>query len=231
MTDRAGPAHVITLHGLWLTGAEATRLRRRLRDRHGYNVHALHYRTVRASLTQNARVLRDFMAERLRDRMDTPCHLVGHSLGGLVILKMLLDWPEAPPGRVVCLGTPLNGSESALRVAKLPGGESLLGRSIAEGVLDAPASEWAQRFEGRDVGVLAGTWPVGMGRLLGKLSEPNDGTVTVAETRWRHATDHLELAASHTTLVTSREVADQVAHFIGHGQFDRSRKRGGDAKV
>lgn len=225
MTDRAGPAHVITLHGLWLTGAEAARLRRRLRDRHGFNVHAHHYRTVRASLTENARVLREVVAEKLNDRMERRCHLVGHSLGGLVILKMLLDWPEAPPGRVVCLGTPLNGSASALRVARLPGGESLLGRSIAEGVLDAPASQWAQRFEGRDVGVIAGTWPVGMGRLLGKLPEPNDGTVTVEETRWAHARDHLELASSHSSMVASREVADQVAHFINHGSFDRSRKR------
>lgn len=229
MIDRQGPDHVITLHGLWMTGAEAARLRRRLRDRHGFNVDSLHYRSTRATLTQNAQVLRGFVEECLNGHTDARCHLVGHSLGGLVILKMLLDWPEAPTGRIVCLGTPLNGSESAMRVAKLPGGESLLGRSMAEGVLDAPASEWAERLAGHEVGVIAGTWPVGMGRLLGKLPEPNDGTVTVEETRWPYATDHIELAAAHTTLVTSREVADQVAHFLGHGCFDRSRKRGDDA--
>ncbi len=229
MIDRQGPDHVITLHGLWMTGAEAARLRRRLRDRHGYNVDSLHYRSTRATLTQNAQVLRSFVEECLHGRTDARCHLVGHSLGGLVILKMLLDWPEAPTGRVVCLGTPLNGSASAQRVAQLPGGESLLGRSMAEGVLEAPASEWAECLKGHEVGVIAGTWPVGMGRLLGKLPQPNDGTVTVEETRWPHATDHIELAAAHTTLVTSREVADQVAHFLGHGCFDRSRKRGDDA--
>lgn len=229
MIDRQGPDHVVTLHGLWMTGAEAARLRRRLRDRHGYNVDSLHYRSTRATLTENAQVLRGFVEDCLHGHDDARCHLVGHSLGGLVILKMLLDWPEAPMGRVVCLGTPLNGSASAVRVARLPGGESLLGRSMAEGVLDAPASEWAERLAGHEVGVIAGTWSVGMGRLLGKLPEPNDGTVTVDETRWVHATDHLELAASHTTLVTSREVADQVAHFLGHGRFDRSRKRGDDA--
>ena len=229
MTGRQGPDHVITLHGLWMTGAEAARLRRRLRDRHGYNVDSLHYRSTRATLTENAERLRGFVEACLQGRGDARCHLVGHSLGGLVILKMLLDWPDAPTGRIVCLGTPLNGSASAVRVARLPGGESLLGRSMAEGVLEAPASEWAARLEGHEVGVIAGTLPLGMGRLLGRLPEPNDGTVAVEETRWPYAKDHIELAAAHTTLVTSREVADQVAHFLGHGRFDRSRKRGEDA--
>ena len=59
-----------------------------------------------------------------------------------------------------------------------------------------------------------------MGRLLGKLPQPNDGTVAVEETRWPQARDHLEIAATHTSMVASREVADQVAHFLNRGSFN-----------
>ena len=212
------------LHGLWLTGIEATLMRRRLADRYRFDARQLHYRTVRSTLTENAEHLRAFITDELRPSPDVPCHFVGHSLGGLVILKMLTDWPEAPAGRVVCLGTPLAGSAAAERIASLPGGDSLLGKSIAEGVLSASASEWARRFDDRDIGVIAGTLGVGLGRLVAKLPEPNDGTVTVEETRWDGLADHLELAATHTTLVTSREVIDQVAAFLNHGHFNRERK-------
>ena len=161
MSERSGPAHVVMLHGLWMTGVEATFLRRRLRERYGFNTHQMHYRTVRASLSENAEQLREFIETSLDGRDDATCHLVGHSLGGLVVLKMLCDWEQAPMGRVVCLGTPLCGSTAAERIAKLPGGHSLLGKSIAEGVLAQSAAQWADELAGREVGVIAGTLSIG----------------------------------------------------------------------
>ena len=88
------------------------------------------------------------------------------------------------------------------------------------------ASNWAASLESRDIGVIAGTLSVGLGRIVAKLPTPNDGSVAVTETRWSGLTDHLTLAATHTTLVTSREVADQIAHFLNHAEFSRERKSG-----
>jgi hypothetical protein len=51
---------------------------------------------------------------------------------------------------------------------------------------------------------------------------PNDGTVAVSETRLPGAKDHLCVAVSHSGLVLSGEVADQVAAFLGSGAFDRA---------
>lgn len=212
------------LHGLWLTGVEATLMRRRLCDRYRFDARQLHYRTVRSTLLENAQHLRDFVEHELRPQPDSACHFVGHSLGGLVILKMLSEWADAPSGRVVLLGTPVAGSQAAERIAMLPGGESLLGKSIRDGVLRQPATEWASCFNQRDIGMIAGTLGVGLGRVIAKLPEPNDGTVTVDETMADGLTDHLKLAAAHTTLVTSREVTDQVAAFLNHGKFNRERK-------
>jgi pimeloyl-ACP methyl ester carboxylesterase len=208
----------MTVHGLWMTGVETAFLRRRLRDQYGYATSTFHYRTVRATLSENAARLRESIIERFPD-LSVPLHLVGHSLGGLVVFRMLRDWPDAPPGRIVCLGSPLNGSAAALRIATLPGGSSLLGKSIREGVLERSPAEWLPQLPGRDVGAIAGTMGFGLGRMVADLPQPNDGTVTVAETRWAGLCDHMTLAASHTGLILSREVADQVASFLASGRF------------
>jgi len=218
-------SHVVLVHGLWLNGTEASVMRRRLTDRYRFDTRQLHYRTVRATLEQNAKHLREFAEHELRPRPGSQCHFVGHSLGGLVILKMLSEWDAAPPGRVVMLGTPLAGGVAAERIAMLPGDESLLGQSLVEEVLAQDASRWAPCFDVREVGMIAGTLGVGLGRVVTDLPEPNDGTVAVEETRSPLLTDHLKLAATHTTLVTSREVTDQVAAFLNHGRFNRERKK------
>ena len=220
------PSHVVLLQGSWLAGAEATVMGRRLADRYRFDTRQLSYRTARASLQQNVQHLRDFVEHDLRPRESTPCHFVGHSLGGLVILKMLMEWTHAPVGRVVLLGTPLAGADSALRLATLTGGESLLGDSIAAANYpdcDAMLSDCSAQ---RDVGMIAGTMCVGRGDRIRELPRPNDGSVVARETQHDCLTDHLSLAATHTTLVTSREVIDQVAGFLTHGRFNRDRKRG-----
>ena len=215
---RDGPEHVMTIHGLWMTGVETAFMRRRLRDQYGYCTSTFHYRTVRATLSENAARLRDCIVERFPD-LGVPLHLVGHSLGGLVIFRMLRDWPDAPPGRIVCLGSPLNGSAAALRIATLPGVGSLLGKSIREGVVDRAPAEWLPPLDDREVGAIAGTMGFGLGRMVTELPQPNDGTVTVEETRWSGLQDHMTVAASHTGLILSREVADQVAAFLASGHF------------
>ena len=73
---------------------------------------------------------------------------------------------------------------------------------------------------GRELGVIAGDRAAGMGRLLGAMEEPSDGTVAVSETELPGATDSLRLHVSHSGMVFSREVARQVAAFLRAGRFD-----------
>ena len=42
-------------------------------------------------------------------------HLVGHSMGGVLILRALQADPGMPPGRVVLMGAPVRGSAVARR--------------------------------------------------------------------------------------------------------------------
>ena len=205
-----GAASVIVVHGLWMTGIEATLLRMRLAES-GFEVRQFHYRSMTAVLDE---VVAELAAEIAA--LPPPVHLVGHSLGGLLILRLAEQRPQTPLGRVVLLGSPVNGSRAARAFASLPGAHLVFGQ-LAGGELLAPqARRWTHRAP---LGVIAGDHALGLGRLLTTLTEPNDGTVAVDETRLEGAAAMLVLPVSHTGLLVSAEVAQQVVAFLGSGQF------------
>src|SRR5450631_2053472 len=161
---KAMAAVVVYIHGLWLTGAEAVLLRRRLSHDLGAETRAFAYRSVNSNLSDNAGALEQYLSLIRTDRL----HLVAHSLGGLVVLK-LFERPSStlPPGRVVLLGSPVCGSRSAQRLARLPFGRAILGRTVADGLLAPRERRWQG---GRDLGVIAGDSGLGLGRLLGPMA-------------------------------------------------------------
>jgi pimeloyl-ACP methyl ester carboxylesterase len=204
---------VVAVHGLWLRGAVMKILLRRM-ERHGFDVHAFNYPSIRDDLDANAARLAAFVASVPGDTV----HLLGHSLGCVVILAMLERHALERPGRIVCLGPPFAGSVTAERVARLPGGERVIGRSLRDLLARGGFKTAAP---GREVGIVAGRAPVGLGRLFGRFSGPNDGMVAVAETTLPGAADHIVLPVAHTALLWSPEVARQVEHFLRTGKFDR----------
>jgi pimeloyl-ACP methyl ester carboxylesterase len=208
-----GPT-VILLHGLWMTGAEMLVLRRRLRAQ-GFRTRQFHYRMVTRSLDHNRRKLQKFITDQARYSV----HLVGHSLGGVLALQTLQQFPELPVDRVVCLGSPLIDSAAGRRMLRFRVGQSVLGKTLPEAVVNQPLKEWSGR---QPVGVIAGTLSAGMGRVIMTLAQPNDGLVTLEETCLPGIADHLALPVSHTGLVLSRQVAEQCGWFLRHGSFRRS---------
>lgn len=211
---------VVFVHGIWMPGSIMTFLKRQLETRHGFTGRLFGYWAVRVGLDENAALLADFMAAAARDANGGPVHVVGHSLGGVLALRMLARNPEAPEGRVVCLGSPLCGSRAAIGLKRWRWGQEMLGLTITAGVLDEPASKWCLPVtEGREVGVIAGNRPIGAGHLLADFDEDNDGTVTVSETQLPGAKRHLVMPVTHTGLVWSAAVADQVAAFLRTGEF------------
>lgn len=143
-------------------------------------------------------------------------HLVGHSLGGLVALEALRRAPDLPVPRVVCLGTPLCGSDTARLLAGHRLAGLVLGRSSA--TLRRPCEAWDGRAQ---LGMIAGNVPHGVGALLRAFDDDSDGTVRVAETRIPGLADHIVVPASHSGLVLSAQVARQTAAFLARGRFER----------
>ena len=61
---------------------------------------------------------------------------------------------------------------------------------------------------------------MGLGRVIAPgLSKPNDGTVTVEETRVTGAREHLVLPVGHTGLLMSRRVVKHMVQFFDSGSF------------
>ena len=212
MSDEgAQPATVILVHGLWTPAAVFLPHGRWLQG-HGYRTLRFGYPSVRATLSQNAQALRRCIAATGASEI----HLVGHSLGGLVILDLLRQNADPRLRRVVLLGTPCLDSHCARRLAALRGMPALLGRSIGEWLARGPAAAVAPWPA---VGVLAGTRSLGLGRVVPGLPRPNDGVVSVAETRLPGAADFIALPVAHSEMLASRRCAEQIAAFLATGRF------------
>jgi len=201
---------VVLVHGLWFRESWLRVLGSRL-EAAGYRVKGFGYKTTRVSLEDSAQRLQ-VLCER-----DFPhgAHLIGHSLGGLLILQMLQTGGWERPGRALFLGTPLSGSAVARRAARWPGASLLLGS--ATGPLLKGVRRWPEQ---RMVGMIAGSRSLGLGVLSGGLSKPNDGTVAVEETRHPELEAHITLPVSHSGLIFSPAVARQAVSFLGRGRFN-----------
>ncbi len=207
-----GSAAVVYVHGLWLSGHEAFLLRRRVIEAHGYDWHSFSYASTLLTMDEITTALAEFVA-----RIAAPAvHLVGHSLGGLVILRYMERNPDFPPGRVLFMGTPAQPSRAAASVARFGIGRMMLGQAASEELLHSHQREWRST---RELGLIAGTQPYSLGRLFAEFNEPNDGTVAVSETEVPGAKARIVLQESHTGMLLSARVAQEVGSFLATGCF------------
>ena len=199
---------VILVHGLWVPGVLMHPLAVQL-ECAGFRSHTFSYlgtaRPLAAHVERLARFARDI----------GPAHFVGHSLGGMVVMETLCRRPGIAAGRVVLLGTSARGNSAGRRLAGHAAGRWLLGAS---------APLWCERdarwTRGERLGVIAGTRPIGLGRLLGRLTGTNDGVVTVEETTVEGMSDRISLPVGHSQMLISARVATQVVAFLADGKFD-----------
>lgn len=203
----------VLVHGLWLNGAEFSLLRGRLARAHGFATHRFSYPTVRGSMDDAVQSLAQFVQRIDSDRI----HFVGHSFGGLVLCRYFQKHPCERPGRVVILGSPLTGSKSARTVARNGLMRRMIGPLVnAELVQETEPRAWACQNE---LGIIAGTRPMGLGRLFTRFDEDFDGTVGVSETRLPGLKAHLALPVSHMGMLIDAGVARQVGAFLDTGMF------------
>ena len=202
---------VVLVNGLWLGDPALWLLARRLR-RAGFQTFRFSYPSVRQDLHANAAQLHAFLA----GVPGTTVHLLGYSLGGLVIRALFRFHPGQRPGRVVLLGSPQQGSRAAVALSASGFGRRLIGRSLAD--LNAGTPQ-AWDWPAREIGAIAGSLSLGLGRFVSRLPGLNDGTVQVAEAVPAAAHDRLVLHVSHAGLLFMPVVARQVATFLRNGRF------------
>ena len=208
---------ILFVHGLWMHGIVFTAHRRRLR-RMGRASHVFSYPSLLGALDSAA----DDLAARIASLGGRRLHLDGHSMGGCIVLHMLARHHPEGIGRVVLLGSPCCGSHAARVILRLPVLRHALGRVLPQW-LAQPLPEVPPGYE---IGVVAGTRPVGLGRVVPGMERPHDGMVTVAETRWPGARDHTVLPVTHMQMLWSRACLIQTLHSLDTGRFLRGVPRG-----
>lgn len=202
------PQPVLLLHGLMMRSPALLPMAMRLRRR-GFAPEIFSYSTL---WREPSRAMEN-LAMRLYAFGDQPVHLVAHSLGGLVAAETLNRYQGLPPGRLVCIGSPIAGSAAArgLGQSRLAFVAGKSGALLRGGLIQLPSS--------RQVGMIAGARSIGLGRFFGQLSGLNDGTVAVWETQLPGLRDHMVIRASHSGLVFSAQAASLAADFLETGHF------------
>jgi pimeloyl-ACP methyl ester carboxylesterase len=199
------------LHGLWLNRWAMIVWRWRLRHA-GFAVASFGYPSWRDDMHANAACLSEFIAALPAREI----HLVAHSMGGVVAAQALHDHPDVRVRRVVMVGSPYQDSLAARRLMQCRWGRWLLGSSIVQWLEQAQRPAFPAQVE---VGVIAGSRGIGLGRLLAKLPKPHDGVVAECETRVEAAHDRLLLPVTHFGMLFARNVSAAVEHFLRHGRF------------
>jgi pimeloyl-ACP methyl ester carboxylesterase len=199
------------VHGLWNRGWSMAVMAKRLRLR-GHKVAVYSYPTRADTLDGHADGLHKFLLANKAHEL----HLIGHSMGGLVILNMFNKYDDLPSGRVVLMGTPVKGASIVKRLEKLPGQNFIFGKSrdnLLQGFQHAPP--------GRETGMIRGNRAFGLGQIVGGHDEANDGSITISETELDGLKDSIELNVSHSAMLVSSEVVEQVEQFLLHGGFKK----------
>jgi len=201
---------IVIVPGIYTPRFVMMPLARRFRQQ-GYEPIIFRHRYLMQTPERNAQTLRLY----IQQLGNSAVHLVGHSLGGLVILHLLSTEHKLPVKRVVLLGTPVHGSAVARKIHAKSWARWILGKSVVKALLHgAPHAQIKN-----EIGVLYGTARAGLSALLFQMDGVGDGVVLAAETQLNAATDRASIPHSHAIMLFSKVVADKTLLFIQTGQF------------
>lgn len=118
------------------------------------------------------------------------------------------------------LGPPNKGSQVVDNLSNVPGYQFIngpAGLQLGTGKESLPNALGAVNYE---VGVIAGTKSINL-MLSQYLPNPDDGKVSVENTKLEGMKDHLTVPATHTFMMNNKKVIQQVLYFLEHGVFKR----------
>jgi pimeloyl-ACP methyl ester carboxylesterase len=206
-------ATIVFIHGAIVRGWEMALLGRRLTQL-GYRVRQFRYRSMMKGLDENVRRFKSFLNATEGDVL----HVVGHSMGGVLTRLVFERDPDPRPGRLIAIGSPLVDCWIGHRFLRLHPhlGRLMIGRTVADHIGRPRDPVW---HGARDFGVLAGTYPVGIGAIFQTLPRPSDGVVLLEETRLQGLRDHATYRLNHFGLLLSRRCTADIARFLATGAF------------
>ncbi|HNP64299.1 MAG TPA: alpha/beta hydrolase [Woeseiaceae bacterium] len=209
---------VILLHGLARTSMSMDVMQEALEE-DGYLTANVDYPSREYAIAELAQIAVDEGLEKCRAMPEvTTIHFVTHSLGGILVRQYISERPVAELGRVVMLAPPNQGSAAADEFDKLPGFDWIngpAGRQLGKGEDSVPLALGPVTFE---LGVIAGDRTVDP-ITSALLDDPDDGKVSVEDTRVEGMDDFVVVHHSHAFMMRMKTVTDLTLAFLKNGSF------------
>lgn len=218
ISSRAGEQEcVILLHGLARTNYSMSPLATALENA-GYVTVNHDYPSTKHSINTLAeQVIPDALS---LCPQGAKIHFVTHSLGGILVRYYLSNNTIDNLGRVVMLGPPNKGSQVVDNLHDVPGFELIngpAGMQLGTGKFSIPKKLGPADFE---LGIIAGTRSINL-ILSTFLPNPDDGKVSVENTKLEGMADHVAIPVSHPFLMRNKKAINQVIHFLKYGAFEK----------
>jgi Alpha/beta hydrolase family len=213
----AKPECVILLHGLARTSKSMLPLAEQLRAQQ-YVVVNVDYPSREFPIATLAEKAIAPALANCRQYPISSIHFVTHSLGGILVRQYLSQQTIPELKRVVMLAPPNKGSQVVDNLKKLPPFGWLngpAGQELGTDSASLPNSLGAVDF---DLGVIAGTTSVNLLLSL-YLPNPDDGKVSVENTKIDGMRDFISLPVSHPYIMKDEAAIAQIIHYLHHGQF------------
>lgn len=211
---------VVLLHGILCSSRSMRKMQEQL-EQAGYEVMNIDYPSVKHQIHELAAMIATQINARGNDTQII--HLVGFSMGGLVIRALLYDFDIKPLGRILMIGTPNHGSELADALQKFWLYDKVYGPAGQQLRTDQLAVQWWHDEIDFDLGIIAGDLSL-MGGGWWFIQGDNDGLVSVESTKLDGMKDHIIVPCMHAMLPSNQTVIDQVISFLGKGRFAREQE-------
>lgn len=213
------PDCVVLLHGIGMRAFVMNRLESALAAE-GYRVVNISYPSRVMPFEELAGTYLPAQLQQAGVARAPRLHFVTHSMGSLIVRKLIQDARPANLGRVVMIGPPNQGSTAADAAQEYALLRKFLGGNLVRLGTGEDAIVRTLGPADFDVGIIAGE--VAVNPVFGKaLNGKNDGAVTVDSARLEGMRDFIVVPYSHTLMLWRTEVVDQVRAYLREGKFTR----------
>jgi triacylglycerol lipase len=206
---------VILVHGLGRLKSSMSKLEKAFIAA-GFDVVNWSYTSTKLNITDIAHSL--YSVFKVNSENYRNVYFVTHSLGGIVVRRMMAIFNMKDLGGIVMIAPPNNASVFARWILKYPiiktimgpAGQELMNRKQIEKICAVPES---------GVMVIAGTKCFSVNNPNSWISQailkkPHDGTVTVEETKLSNMEKFITIKDSHTYIASNPVVIKEAVEFL-----------------
>lgn len=193
---------VVLVHGLWMWRWTWFFYKKFLALK-GYHIVVFGYSTTRQPIERSVMKL----VALVNSIESKTVHLVAHSMGGIVSMRALPHLRKS--GKLVMIGSPINGSQVARKLKKRGWHKFLLRHAtqpLIEGVVDPQVFRHSK--------MIAGDFPYGVGQIVHRMQGMSDGTISVDETQAEWIDNHQVIHSNHLGLLKNKQAKALTYAFL-----------------